>query len=225
MGQSKIHTFLQNKWKKTNRQKHITTCTLVLLKFRLELWPMRTYFRNSNDCFIKLQTVGKSSNWGFRICWICILGWSVLKLGITLWKASIKLSLNILFELQCREKWCSLSITLQLSHNICSFGIFLYLPISIFKLWSHMRNFVRSCLFLKLVSFSKYSSNFIWVFNWLYKKSLESLFIFDHFCNVLLVYFSDTVFLNLNFKDYNFVKRSIKIFIFTWIHFTLIKDF
>ena len=99
---------------------------------------MWTYFRNSNDCFIKSQTVGKSSNWGqwgFRICWICILGWSVLKLGITLWKASIKLSLNILFELQCRKKWCSLSITLQLSHNLCSFGIFLYLPISIFKLY------------------------------------------------------------------------------------------
>ena len=106
-----------------------------LLKFRLELWPMWTYFRNSNDCFIKSQTVGKSSNWGFGICWICILGCSVLKLGITLWKASIQLSLNILFELQCRKKWCSLSITLQLSHNLCSFGIFLYLPISIFKLW------------------------------------------------------------------------------------------
>ena len=130
-----------------------------LLKFRLELWSMWTYFRNSNDCFIKSQTVGKSSNWGFGICWICILGCSVLKLGITLWKASIQLSLNILFELQCRKKWCSLSITLQLSHNLCSFGIFLYLPISIFKLWSLMRNFVRSCLFLKLVSFSKYSSN------------------------------------------------------------------
>ena len=93
--------------------KRITTCTLVLLKFRLELWPMWTYFRNSNDCFIKSQTVGKSSNWGFRIWWICILGWSVLKLGITLWKASIKLSLNILFELQCRKIWCSLSISLQ----------------------------------------------------------------------------------------------------------------
>jgi hypothetical protein len=52
-------------------------------------------------CFIKSQTVGKSSNWGFRICWICILGWSVLKLGITLWKASIKLSLNILFQCTC----------------------------------------------------------------------------------------------------------------------------
>ena len=61
--------------------------------------------------------------------------------------------------------------------------------------------FCENCLFLKLVSFSKYSSNFIWVFNWLYKKSLESLFIFDNFCNVLLVYFSDTVFLNLNLKD------------------------
>jgi hypothetical protein len=133
--------------------KRITTCTLVLLKLRLELWPMWGYFRNSNDCFIKSQTVGKCSNWGFRICWICILGWSFLKLGITLWKAPIKLSLNILFELQCRKEWCSLSIPIQLSHNLCFFGIFLYLPISIFKLWSLMRNFVRSCLFFKLVSF------------------------------------------------------------------------
>jgi hypothetical protein len=131
-------------------EKRITTCTLVLLKFRLKLWPMWTYFRNSNNCFIKSQTVGKSSNWGFRICWICILGWSVLKLGITLWKAPIKLSLNILFELQCRKKWCSLSIPIQLSHNLCFFGIFLYLPISFFKLWSLMRNFVRSCLFLEV---------------------------------------------------------------------------
>ena len=166
-----IHSYKISERKQAD--KRITTCTLVLLKFRLELWPMWTYFRNSNDCFIKSQTVGKSSNWGFRICWICILGWSVLKLGITLWKASIKLSLNILFELQCRKKWCSLSITLQLSHNLCSFGIFLYLPISIFKLWSLMWNFVRSYLFLKVVSLSKYSSNFIWVFNLLYKKSLE----------------------------------------------------
>jgi hypothetical protein len=92
-----IHSYKISEKKQAD--KRITTCTLVhvLLKFRLELWPMWIYFRNSNDCFIKSQTVGKSSNWGFRICWICILGWSVLKLGITLWKASIKLSLNILF--------------------------------------------------------------------------------------------------------------------------------
>ena len=82
-----IHSYKISERKQAD--KRITTCTLVLLKFRLEFWPMWTHCRNFNDCFIKLQTVGKSSNWGFRICWICILGWSVLKLGITLWKASI----------------------------------------------------------------------------------------------------------------------------------------
>ena len=82
-----IHSYKISERKQAD--KRITTCTLVLLKFRLELWPMWTYFLNSNDCFIKLETLGKISNWGFIICWICILGWSVLKLGITLWKASI----------------------------------------------------------------------------------------------------------------------------------------
>lgn len=80
-----IHSYKISERKQAD--KRITTCTLVLLKFRLELWPMLTYFHNSNDCFIKSQTVGKSSNWGFRLYWICILGWSDLKLGVTLWKS------------------------------------------------------------------------------------------------------------------------------------------
>ena len=123
-----------------------------------------------------------------------------------LWKASIKISLNILFELQCRKKWCSLSITKKkYSYHII------------------LRNFVRS-LFLKLVLLANILP-ILFESSTDYKKSLESLFIFDNFYNVLLVYFSDTVFLNLYFKDFNLVKRSFKIFIFTWIHFTLIKDF
>ena len=59
-----IHSYKISERKQAD--KCITTCTLVLLKFRLELWLMWTYFHNSNECFIKSQTDGKSSNWGFN---------------------------------------------------------------------------------------------------------------------------------------------------------------
>ena len=170
---SKQNTYIHTKISERKQaDKRITTSILVLLKFRLELWPMWTYFRNSNDCFIKSQTVGKSWNWGFRIYWICVLGWSVLKLVITLWKASIKLYLNILFELQCRKKWCSLSITLQLSHNLCSFGIFLYLPISILKLIAYAKICEKLFIF-KAGFFQQIFFQFYWSFQLTIQKEFR----------------------------------------------------
>jgi hypothetical protein len=54
MGQSKIHTFIQNKWKEKTKTKKQNKQT----KHNYMYIGTTAYFRNSNDCFIKSQTVG-----------------------------------------------------------------------------------------------------------------------------------------------------------------------
>ena len=127
--------------------KYIKYCSSLQVKTFDQCGP---YFRNSNDCLIKFPTTGKSSNFGSRIYFNLSSGCSDIKLGFSGSILSNNCFLSKIFLSQCKKKWNSSSIRLQFTHNLSFLGIFLYRPTSISKLWSLTRNFVNSCLVLKL---------------------------------------------------------------------------
>ena len=72
------------------------------------------YFRSANDCFIKSQTKGKSSNSGFRIF---LIWYSLLLIILSSWSFWNMTFLKCVLMLQLRKKWYSSSRSLHTVHN------------------------------------------------------------------------------------------------------------
>ena len=75
-----------------------------------------------------------------------------------------------------------------------------------------MRNFVKICLFLKLVNSDKYFSRPILDFSLLYKNDFDSSEYDESFSLNLFLYFFVTTFLNCVFMDYFTFSNDLSIF-------------